>query len=419
MPSGREAKTVYSDDIQQIILEPPSWLLRWGIIIIFFVLTLFLGLSMFISYPEIVRSTLIVTSSDSPKPIVPKISAKIVKLFVEDNKAVKRDQVLTYLEATGDHDQILSLLVQLKRAVQGQHTFDFSSGIHMNYGELQTAHERFFGHYLEYKANIIEGFYHRKKMFLQKEIEILSDQMQQLMKLRQLQQEDRDLANDEFKIHEKLFSQEVISKMEFQREQSKLVMKAYPLQQTEGALLSNRIQLAAKEREILELENQIREGEVKYMQALRTMISAAEEWKSRFILSAPRDGISSFVRLLQVGDYANVNEPVLFINSGSLNFFGQMRIPQTNLGKVQPGQKVLIKLHSFPYEEYGLIEGKVISMSQVPDAESNFISTVQFSFNTDQKHIVLRNGMTASAEIVTLESSLLRRFFRNIIKAIG
>jgi HlyD family secretion protein len=33
-----------------------------------------------------------------------------------------------------------------------------------------------------------------------------------------------------------------------------------------------------------------------------------------------------------------------------------MAIPQDNMGKVKTGQEVLVKLKSYPYEEYGILE---------------------------------------------------------------
>ena len=55
---GTQQEVVHSPAIQQIITSVPSWLLRWGIFIFFVLLFLIIGLSVFIRYPDIVKTTL-------------------------------------------------------------------------------------------------------------------------------------------------------------------------------------------------------------------------------------------------------------------------------------------------------------------------------------------------------------------------
>ena len=45
--------------------------------------------------------------------------------------------------------------------------------------------------------------------------------------------------------------------------------------------------------------------------------------------------------------------------------------------KIKNNQKVLIKLDNFPYQEYGMLEGKIQSMSTVTDKEGNYFIEIQ------------------------------------------
>ena len=79
-------------------------------------------------------------------------------------------------------------------------------------------------------------------------------------------------------------------------------------------------------------------------------------------------------------------------------------------------------MHSFPYEQYGIIRGRVTYISDVAFRDSIFVAKVSFEHfeNKDpDRKIVLKNGMQADAEIITEESSLLQRFFRNITKMLN
>jgi len=48
--------------------------------------------------------------------------------------------------------------------------------------------------------------------------------------------------------------------------------------------------LAAKQKEILELNNQVEEEKAKFLQSLNSLISMAEDWKSKYVLTASQPG---------------------------------------------------------------------------------------------------------------------------------
>ncbi|WP_431293119.1 hypothetical protein [Pedobacter sp. P26] len=92
------------------------------------------------------------------------------------------------------------------------------------------------------------------------------------------------------------------------------------------------------------------------------------------------------------------------------------------MGKIREGELALVKLRSFPFEQYGMIRGRLSYISDVAYRDSVFIAKVSFETfeNKDPNlKIVLKNGMQADVEIVTEESSLLQRFFRNITKMLN
>jgi len=75
----------------------------------------------------------------------------------------------------------------------------------------------------------------------------------------------------------------------------------------------------------------------------------------------------------------------------------------------------LIKFQGYPYEEYGMVEGKINTIAQVPSADAvSFFATVTLLNGlrtTSNKILIYRNGMTASAEIITEDLTLMERFF--------
>ena len=178
----------------------------------------------------------------------------------------------------------------------------------------------------------------------------------------------------------------------------------------------------AKQKEILELDNEIEQERFKFIQALNSLISQVEDWKSKYVLTASQAGKVAFANIVQENQVVSTGQQIFYINPGNEQFFGEMSIPQNSMGKVKEGQQVLIKLHSYPFEEYGMLRGHIINISDVPYKDSVFLSRVHFriSKTSDMKRSIhLKQGMLADAEIVTQDVTILQRISRNIIKVIG
>lgn len=425
MPTIYQQEQFHAEELQDIITTPPSWLLRWGIILFFAVIILLFGMSALIRYPDIVKTQLKINSANSPKPVITKNSGKIIRLLVRDNQEVTADQPLAYLESTASHIQVLDLLKAFKKLQQQLYTGSLN-GLkfldnpgNLQLGETQEAYQGFFQSYLAYKSAISDGFYLKKRSYLQKDLANINRQRGELQEQKKLQQKEYALAEQEYAVHQKLAEQKVVAQMELKREESKFLSKKHPLQQTEIAFITNAASSSAKEKEIMELDNQIREERSKFIHALNSLISALEIWKSKYVLSASQSGKIAFAGIIQENQFINAGDEIFYVNPGNTDFFGEMPIPQYNMGKVRAGQEVLIKLKSYPYEEYGMLRGKINYIAEVPYRDSVFVSKVnigQTAFSGIKRSLKLKNGMTADAEIITEDVSLLNRVSRNIIK---
>lgn len=418
----------HSDDMQDIITTVPAWILRWGITLFFIILVLLLSLSAFIKYPDIVKTQLKITSPDMPKQVVPKITGKLVKLLINNNDVVKTDQPLAYIESTASHDKVLLLLSQLKH-LQDQlaqnKTLDralFNNATNNELGELQAAYQSFFQSYITYKSTIEDGFLLKKRTYLQQDAAALNRQTSQLHSEKQLQQRDFDLAEQEYNMHKKLEKEKVETLAELRQQESKYLSKKAPMIQTDAALITASTNALAKQKEIMELDNQVQEEKSKFSQALNSIISLAEDWKSKYILTASQAGRVTFAGIIQRNQVITAGQDIFYINAGNEQFFGEMSIPQDNLGKVKEGQQVLVKLRSYPFEEYGMLRGKVSYLSDVPYKDSIFISRVSFLSKQSsdlKKPVHLKQGMMADAEIITQDATILQRLTRNITKALN
>jgi len=419
-------KTTYADDMHDIMTAVPSWLLRWGITLFFVVLIMVVSIAAIIKYPDVVKTSLKIVSSDVAKPVVPKVTGKLVKLLVNNNDKVRGGQPLGFIESTADHQKVLVLIERLNRlktnmALNQTDQSFFNNSFYGELGELQPAYQAFTTAYISYKSSTQNGFLVQKRAYLQKDIVSLNQQAVQLKAEKDLQQRDFNLAQDEYDMHKKLAKQNVETAAELRQQESKYLAKKQPLLQTDAAMISANTNYLAKQKEILELDNTVVEEKAKFLQSLNSLLSQAEDWKSKYVLSASKDGFVVFAGTVQENQIVSPNNNVFYINAGNTDYFGEMSIPQNNSGKVRAGQTVLIKLKSFPFEEYGMIKGKLSYLSDVPYHDSVFLSKVTFKLSKSpdpQKQIHLKEGMNADAEIITEDATILQRITRNLIKAL-
>jgi multidrug efflux pump subunit AcrA (membrane-fusion protein) len=421
----KEETDLHSEEMQDIITAVPSWLVRWGITLFFGMVVLIVALSAFIKYPDLIGASLKIDSPNSPKPIVAKIGGKLTKLLVSENSQINAGQTMAYLESTADHQKVLKLLDDLNQ-LQRQ----FLKNDHLNkgfilpgdlndLGELQTAYQTFYQEYLAYISSIRNGLLANKISFLEKDLFDISRRSEQLVSQKKIEERDLALAEQEFTMHKKLADEKVETRAEFGQQESKYLAKRSPLIATENAIIDNENNRNEKYKEISEVNNQIAEEKQKFFQALNSLISAGQDWKSKYVLTASQSGRVSFAGIVQENQVVTPNQEIFYVLPGNQNFFGEMEISQNNMGKVKLGQKVLIKLKGYPYEEYGILNGKIDYISDIPFRDSVFMSKVSFTVSNRsdlKKPIHLKQGMLANAEIVTQNATILQRIIWSLLK---
>jgi hypothetical protein len=79
-----------SESVQEILSRPPRWIIRWGISIIFLIVTGLVAGSYFFKYPEVIPATLIVTKEKQPNECT-KITGKTI-LPAKGSGKVKKGQ---------------------------------------------------------------------------------------------------------------------------------------------------------------------------------------------------------------------------------------------------------------------------------------------------------------------------------------
>lgn len=68
-PLGAGGLGLRSSEVNEVLSQPPSWLVRWGITVFFFVLLILLGVGWFVEYPDLIKANLRVVATNFPKAV--------------------------------------------------------------------------------------------------------------------------------------------------------------------------------------------------------------------------------------------------------------------------------------------------------------------------------------------------------------
>lgn len=414
---------IHSEDLQEIISKPPSWLLKRGISFVLLTVLLIFGLSALIRFPEILTNSMKITTDNAPKVVVNKTPGNLVRIKVEEGDEVSMGDILGYMESTADHDQVLQLL-QLLTEIRNESDVDteklneLTSPTNLKLGELQGAYQNFYQSYLSYRSVKDGGISLKRRKILEQEMANIQQQSVLARESYNLQSKEIELAKEEFEKYKILAERKVISPMELQKQEALLLAKLQALPQSQNTILSNQAASLARGKELAELDNQIEEEKKKFVQSMNSLISEAENWKQQYVLSSPSNGRVIYSSVLQENQYLAQSAEIFFVYSENSNYFGEMHLPQRDFGKIKTGQDVLVKVRSYPYEEYGFLRGKIRSISDIPVRDSVFLSRVEILRSPQDSLIKLRPGTLADADVITDDQTILYRIWKNIVKSL-
>lgn len=417
-----------SESVQDILTQPPHWMIRWGNTIIFIILLLILVMSYVIKYPEFIPAPIVVTSQNPPEKLEARISTKIEKIFIKDHQEVKKDEVLMVMQSAANYKDILELKKLVDSIAPNQlRSFPVHQSSHFKLGELQGDYNNFA------KAFQDEELFTRLQPYAPESLaanQSLSEYRMRILTMKQqksLEQAKYEITKKSYQRSQELFNQGVIAAMELENEKIKYL-------QAQQNLENINISLSQMEESISNV-NRTKSGTVintekdkinyssQRLQLFEQLRKSLKLWEQNYLVISSTDGVASFQQFFGENQFVKTGEAILSIlpkNKDKL--VGRMSVPAINSGKIIQGEKVLIKLDNYRFQEYGIVEGRVQNISLSSDDKGNYYVDVvlpkglKTSYN---KTLVFDKELRGSAEIVTQDLRLIERFFYQIRKLLG
>lgn len=421
---------IRTEAVNEILSAPPKWIIRWGISIVFLLIIIFLVLASLIRYPDTLTGNATLTTQNPIITLISKTGGKIVRLPLKNNQVVKKNQVLCVFENSADYTDVLlvdSICSIAANQLISNDTNSYSEQLinNINIGEVTPA-------YLLFVKSVKDFNLFIETNLQDKEISILNRDLIEHKNLLVKYQEQINISAQEFKLFEKdflrdevLYGNKVISAKEFEDKKKLYFAAQKNFENQKIAITNTRISINNIEKNILQLQIQQYEQKDKLKQELKqnlqSLQNALTEWKQKFLVIAPIDGKVSFF------NYWNVNQTLkqgdemfTLIPELKEKIIARIVLPANNSGKVKKGQSVNIKLVDYPFNEHGILNGKVESISLVPQ-KGNYnieVSLNKGMITSYNKTIEYKPEMQAQANIITDNKTVLARIFNQFRKLI-
>lgn len=419
---------IRSEEVQEILGFIPHWIIRVGIGVIFTVLILLFIGSWFFKYPDIISSSISITTENPPAALVAKTSGNIDRLFVVDKQNVIKGQVIAIVENTANYKHI----IELNRKLDSLQVFflNYNTGLMNGFnplyelGQLQGTYSTFLKLYFEYK-NFIEMDYHNLKIqALQKQLEQNSFQLKGQRRQADLLKKELALVAKQFSRDSGLYVKKVIPASEYEKAEQIFIQKKYSWESSKTAVTNGEIQSTQLEQSILDLklqkQDQQNQLQVQLKSAYDVLKSELDAWELTYLFKSPIDGKISFSKIWSPNQNIAVGEVAFtIVPKQESAIVGKLQLPIAGSGKVKEGQIVNIKFNSFPYMEYGTVQGQIESIALVPQQEFYMVAvSIPQNLETNYgRKLPFSQQMNGVADIITENISVIERLF-NPLRAI-
>ncbi|XGV94431.1 MAG: HlyD family type I secretion periplasmic adaptor subunit (plasmid) [Leptolyngbya sp. BL-A-14] len=155
---------------------------------------------------------------------------------------------------------------------------------------------------------------------------------------------------------------------------------------------------------------------------LENKLTQAREQNRQNTIQAPVTGYVYNIQIDKTGGTVQPGGELLSIAPDGEELLVEAKVSNRDIGFVQRDMPAKVKLATFPYQEFGTLDGTVesISPNAIRDKEGNLLYSTrirlkQHSVNVHGQEVPLAPGMAASAEIVIRQKSVMTFLLEPII----
>ncbi|KAA3620335.1 MAG: HlyD family efflux transporter periplasmic adaptor subunit [Flavobacterium sp.] len=410
-----------SEDVQEILTDVPNWMIRWGnLLILIFVLGL-LAISWFVKYPDVIASQAMVTTRITPQKEFAQSTGLIDTIFVDDGELVYKDSPLAILENTANFQDVFFLksIIDTLRPNNSYFEFPIDKIPLLFLGDIETDYALFENSYLEYLLNKQLQPYSNEAIASKVTISELKNRLQLQESQKKLNAAELSFQKGDLARHKALYEKGVISLRDFETKQAAYLQAERNFNGLDASISQLReaignARTVAKGASINQTKDEIVQLK-NVIQSFNQLKRAIRTWEMQYVLSSKIDGRVSFFNYWSKNQNVEQGDLVFtIIPVSNKDYIAKLKTPAQNSGKIKTGQLVRINLENYPETEFGTLEGRIESISVIPDSDGYYLIDVALPeklVTSYDKEINFKHEMRGAAEIITEDLRLFERFF--------
>lgn len=416
-----DEREMESETFGEIISQNPGVLLKWSNYFFLILFLVIIGGLFVVKYPNRISAVGKLRSINSPIPVISHLNTTIFQLWVEEGNYVLEGQILGYFESLAKHSDVLALSTEveiIKALMENQKVEDVDESLlnkNHNLGELQIAFDDFMKGFSHFKFYSKSGLFSQKMALLKEDYQFLIQMNNYLVEEKELLLKDVKLTEKSLELSELMGSERFISELDLNNERSKALSKQLSLPRINYQISSNQRAINERFREFIEMENVLNNQYQNFHQSINTLKSQIDDWKKKYLITAPVSGKVSFSSFIQENLNVYPEQILFYVIPESTEYYVEALIPQLNFGKVTVGQDVILKFQSYPYEVDGSVRGKILAISDLVSEDSRFLARIDLINglnSTNYKIFEFREGLSVQIEIITENSNLFVKLFQ-------
>lgn len=350
----------------------------------------------------------------------------VKKITVKEGDSVKAGQTLVELSDTGVYED-------LKRAEARYLTLS------MQEERLRAFLERRapdFSKYEGAKDTIVDQqkFFESMQSNNQEERNVIQEQITQKKRTIASLQAELRTAEQNLAISSELFSRREELHRKGYLSETKYLEARQQINAIEGNITQTKSRISVAQAEISEYQNRLSSLGLGQTDRINERLDAIlaektqtaellREMKGRYerlAIKAPVDGAVKGLAVNTIGAVVRPGETLMEIVPTGNELVVEVKIAPQHIGHLKLGQPVKVKLSSYDFSRYGLVDGKLEQISATTFNGENGERYYQGRIRLNQQHVgrdkqnLIIPGMTVMAEIITGEKTILQYLLKPI-----
>lgn len=147
--------------------------------------------------------------------------------------------------------------------------------------------------------------------------------------------------------------------------------------------------------------------------------------EEQYIVRSQIPGILSIPGDLVPHTYSSTGEPLMAVlpEASDSNVYARASVASSGLGKIEIGDRVIIRLDAWPYKQYGSLKSEVQQISQLPVPGEKESNTFELKMSLDTPILTttgtslhLKPQESGIARIITRDRRILERLFDQLLQ---